>query len=103
MLRTISSHKGMSIAHLETMIKPPDLIGHISLDCRVRSSTDSKDLIPIKPIVPFQRIRDAKSREGHEVTTMLPNHNTVSLHYTSSFARTHRLVRFTKYRSIVPK
>jgi len=77
MLRTISSHKGMSIAHLETMIKPPDLIGHISLDYRVGTSADSKDLIPIKPIVPFQRIRDAKSREGHEVTTVLPTHNAV--------------------------
>jgi hypothetical protein len=34
--------------------------------------------------VPFQRIRDAKSREGHEVTAVLPTHNAVSLHYISS-------------------
>lgn len=77
LLRTISTHKGMSIAHLETMIKPPDLIGHISLDFRVGASLDFKDLIPIKPIVPFQRIRDAKSREVHEVTTMLPPRHSV--------------------------
>ena len=85
LLRTISTHKGMSIAHLQTMIKPPDLIGHISLDFRVGTSLDFKDLIPIKPIVPFQRIRDAKSRAAHEVTTMLlPRHSVCSIPCISS-------------------
>lgn len=86
LLRTISTHKGMSIAHLETMIKPPDLIGHISLDFRVGTSLDFKDLIPIKPIVPFQRIRDAKSREAHEVTTMLPTGHSVHFDEASAYS-----------------
>ena len=61
------------------MIKPPDLIGHISLDFR---SADTKDTIPVKPVMPFQRMRDAKAREAHEVTMMLPSHNTVrSFHF----------------------
>ena len=78
LLRTISNHKGLSIAHLETMIKPPDLIGHISLDFRV-GTVDTKDIIPVKPVIPFQRMRDAKARDAHEVTIMLPSHNTVRL------------------------
>ena len=76
LLRTISTHKGLSIAHLETMIKPPDLIGHISLDFRV-GIADTKDTIPVKPVMPFQRMRDAKARDAHEVTMMLPSYNTV--------------------------
>ena len=76
LLRTISTHKGLSITHLETMIKPPDLIGHISLDFR-SGTVDTKDIIPVKPVMPFQRMRDAKARDAHEVTIMLPSHNTV--------------------------
>ena len=76
LLRTISTHKGLSIAHLETMIKPPDLIGHISLDFRV-GTLDTRDVIPVKPVMPFQRMRDAKARDAHEVTMMLPRYNTV--------------------------
>jgi pre-rRNA-processing protein IPI3 len=76
LLRTISTQKGLSIAHLETMIKPPDLIGHISLDFRV-GTVDTKDIIPVKPVMPFQRMRDAKARDAHEVTMMLPSYNTV--------------------------
>ncbi|KAF8817499.1 pre-rRNA-processing protein IPI3 [Phlegmacium glaucopus] len=79
LLRTISTHRGLSITHLETMIKPPDLIGHISLDFRV-GTADTKDIIPVKPVVPFQRMRDAKARDAHEVTMMLPSHNTSHLY-----------------------
>ncbi|KAF8967688.1 WD40 repeat-like protein [Flammula alnicola] len=77
LLRTISTHKGMSIAHLESMVKPPDLIGHINLDFRVGNSADSKDAIPVKPVMPFQRMWDMKARDAHEITMMLPSHNTV--------------------------
>ncbi|KAJ3517759.1 hypothetical protein NLJ89_g314 [Agrocybe chaxingu] len=69
-LRTISTHKGMPIAHLETMIKPPDLIGHINLD--FKTGSDPKDVIPPKPVSPFQRTRDIKARDAHEITVMLP-------------------------------
>jgi hypothetical protein len=70
LLRTISTHKGMSISHLATMFKPPDLIGHVSLD--VGSFSDAKDVIPVRPVVPFYRVKDAKARDAHEVTMMLP-------------------------------
>ncbi|PPR03196.1 hypothetical protein CVT26_008044 [Gymnopilus dilepis] len=72
LLRTISSHKGLSIAHLETMIKPPDLIGHTSLELRPGSVADVKDFIPLKPVAPFQRMRDLKARDAHEVSALLP-------------------------------
>jgi pre-rRNA-processing protein IPI3 len=72
LLRTISAHKGMSISHLTTMLKPPDLVGHISLSLNLGSSADAKDIIPMRPIVPFHRMKDSKAREAHEVAMMLP-------------------------------
>ncbi|KIM68122.1 hypothetical protein SCLCIDRAFT_1209520 [Scleroderma citrinum Foug A] len=68
LLRSISAHKGMSITFLATMLKPPDLVGHISLS----SSADAKDVIPVRHVAPFQRMKDPKAREAHEVTMMLP-------------------------------
>lgn len=72
LLRTISTHKGMSISHLATMLKPPDLVGHISLSLNLGSSADAKDIIPMRPVVPFHRMKDSKAREAHEVAMMLP-------------------------------
>ncbi|KAF6761524.1 pre-rRNA-processing protein IPI3 [Ephemerocybe angulata] len=71
LLRSISAHKGFSITHLQTMMKPPDLSGHISIDFKVGASADLKDTIPVKSVVPFQRTRDAKAREAHEVLVLL--------------------------------
>jgi len=72
LLRTISSHKGGAITFLRSILKPIDLIGHISLNLHVNGATDAKDVIPVRPILPFQRIKDAKLRDAHEVTMMLP-------------------------------
>ncbi|KAG2070200.1 WD40 repeat-like protein [Suillus decipiens] len=72
LLRTISTHKGMSISHLTTMLKPPDLVGHVSLSLNLGSSADAKDIIPMRPVVPFHRMKDSKAREAHEVAMMLP-------------------------------
>ncbi|KAL4062481.1 WD40-repeat-containing domain protein [Scleroderma citrinum] len=72
LLRSISAHKGMSITFLATMLKPPDLVGHISLSLNVSSSAEAKDVIPVRPVAPFQRMKDPKAREAHEVTMMLP-------------------------------
>ncbi|KAG1746716.1 WD40-repeat-containing domain protein [Suillus paluster] len=72
LLRTISTHKGLSISHLATMLKPPDLVGHISLSLNLGSSADAKDVIPVHPVVPFHRTKDTKAREAHEVMMMLP-------------------------------
>lgn len=72
LLRTISTHKGMSISHLATMLKPPDLVGHISLSLNIGSSADAKDIIPMRPVAPFHRMKDSKAREAHEVAMILP-------------------------------
>ncbi|KAF9245301.1 WD40-repeat-containing domain protein [Melanogaster broomeanus] len=72
LLRTISTHKGMSISFLATMLKPPDLVGHISLSLNVASSADAKDVMPVRPVVAFHRMKDGKAREAHEVMMMLP-------------------------------
>lgn len=72
LLRTISTHKGLCISHVATMLKPPDLVGHISLTLNVGSSADARDVIPVKPVAPFQRMRDTKAREAHEVSMILP-------------------------------
>jgi pre-rRNA-processing protein IPI3 len=71
-LRTITMHKGSSITYLQTMLRPPDLIGHIDLSLHIGHGTDPKDNIPIRPILAFQRMRDAKAREIHDVSLMLP-------------------------------
>lgn len=78
LLRTISSHKGGTITFLRSILKPIDLVGHIGLSLHVNGTTDAKDVIPVKPIQPFQRIKDGKSRDAHEVTIMLPAARSVS-------------------------
>ncbi|KAG7093749.1 hypothetical protein E1B28_007400 [Marasmius oreades] len=72
LMRTITTHKGFSIAYLSTMLKPVDLIGHISLTMDVGGSADANNVIPIRPVVAFQRIRDVKTRDLHEVSMLLP-------------------------------
>lgn len=78
LLRTITSHKGGTITFLRSILKPIDLIGHINLSLHVNGTTDAKDVIPVRPIQPFQRIKDAKLRDAHEVTIMLPAARRVS-------------------------
>ena len=53
------------------MLKPPDLIGHVNLNLAVGSLADLKEIIPVKPVAPFQRMKDPKTREGHEVMMVL--------------------------------
>lgn len=60
------------------MLKPPDLIGHVSLSINVGSLTSAKDNIPTRPIATFHRVRDGKARESHEVSLILPVQNEVS-------------------------
>ncbi|KAG6826557.1 hypothetical protein H0H92_015311 [Tricholoma furcatifolium] len=76
LLRTITTHKGFAITHLATMLKPPDLIGHINLSLSVGSAADAKDVIPVKPVAPFQRMRDPKAREAHDLSLLLPPQKT---------------------------
>ena len=75
LLRTFSPVKdkmqGLAITHIECLLKPPDLIGNISLGFNVSSMTSAKDIIPTRPILPFQRVRDAKARGAHEVSMLL--------------------------------
>jgi len=70
LLRSINSHKGNNITHLTTMLKPPDLIGHITLGMNVNADKDIN--FPIIPVTPFQRMRDGKTRDAHEVMMVLP-------------------------------
>ena len=78
LLRTMSSHKGGAITFLRSILKPIDLVGHISLNLHVNGATDAKDVIPVRPVLPFQRTKDAKLRNTHEVTVMLPAARSVS-------------------------
>ncbi|KAH8832482.1 WD40-repeat-containing domain protein [Flagelloscypha sp. PMI_526] len=81
-LRTISSHKGTPITYLKTLPKPLDLIGHVSLSLIPPSSSSAdgiKDIVPTKPILPFQRIKDSKAREAHEISVLLPSKDVWSI------------------------
>lgn len=93
LLRSISTHKGFSIAHLATMLKPPDLIGHVSLSINAGHSSES---IPVRHVAPFQRMRDAKSRDAHDITMILPVQDNVCNHPVSS--RHRRLMFCARYR-----
>jgi pre-rRNA-processing protein IPI3 len=79
LLRSINTHKGMSITYLATMLRPPDLVGHISLNLHVGSAADAKDILPMKPVATFQRVRDMKARQIHEVPMLLTGSATVSI------------------------
>jgi pre-rRNA-processing protein IPI3 len=51
------------------MLKPIDLQGHAVIG---DGGASTKESIPLRPIIPFQRMRDAKAREAHEVMVMIP-------------------------------
>ena len=71
LLRSINTYKdkGLAITSLATLLKPPDLFGHVSLG---DGGAAARDADPIRPIAPFHRTRDASAREKHEVSMMLP-------------------------------
>ncbi|THH10360.1 hypothetical protein EW145_g1398 [Phellinidium pouzarii] len=79
LLRTLSPVKdkaqGLAVTHIECMLKPPDLIGHINLDLQFGGMMSAKDAMPTKPVTPFQRVRDGKARDMHSVPMMLPTQN----------------------------
>ncbi|KDQ26996.1 hypothetical protein PLEOSDRAFT_1077773 [Pleurotus ostreatus PC15] len=68
LVRAINSHIGSAVNHLATMLKPLDLIGAASIN-------DIRDVVPVKPVSPFQRTRDAKARNAHEASILLPTHD----------------------------
>ena len=96
LLRTINnaSLKGHAITHLQTLLRPPDLIGHVSANLGSGGGVVSvKEVEPTRPIVPFQRIRDVKAREAHEVLIALPGASQVE---TVSVKSLHSSFRFRK-------
>ncbi|THH30707.1 hypothetical protein EUX98_g3472 [Antrodiella citrinella] len=54
------------------MLKPPDLIGHVSLSLSPGGSAEAKEGLPQIPVASFQRMQDPKVREAHEVALKLP-------------------------------
>ncbi|KAH9935059.1 WD40 repeat-like protein [Amylocystis lapponica] len=61
LLRTVTAHKGFTITHLTTLLRPPDLVGHLSLS--LGASTEAKDGMPVRTVAPFQRMRDTKATQ----------------------------------------
>ncbi|KAF8317122.1 WD40 repeat-like protein [Clavulina sp. PMI_390] len=66
--KTIDCQKGFSVHSLQMMIKPQDLMGHAIIGAAKNDSNS----IPIRTVKEFQRIRDPKAREAHEVSLLLP-------------------------------
>ena len=61
-LRTIASHAG-PITHLDTLLRPPDLVG---------STSNKQDAWPVLDIKPLERMRMGKTaRDVQEVTMIL--------------------------------
>ncbi|OSX64261.1 hypothetical protein POSPLADRAFT_1137645 [Postia placenta MAD-698-R-SB12] len=84
LLRTLSTHKGLAITHLATLLRPPDLIGHVSLT--LTTGTEQKEM-PVRPVAPLQRMKDAKAREAHEVAMLLPVQENTNTEVFSSYSR----------------
>ncbi len=70
-----SSVRGMQINDVQTMLKPPDLMGHANL----RSPSALNESIPVRPISAFHRTKDPKARQAHEALIMPVPTSLVSL------------------------
>ncbi|KAI0255931.1 WD40 repeat-like protein [Lactifluus subvellereus] len=83
LLRTINAHPGpgLAVTYLATLLKPSDLVGHVHL------GGDKDGGIPVRPIVPFQRMREARPREAHEVTMMLPHAQKATHESVTAYSR----------------
>jgi len=74
-LRTISTHQDLVITHLSTMMRPPDLVGHVSLQIGISNGSRNVgqgDVMSLRSVVPFDRTRDPRKRETREVGMILP-------------------------------
>ncbi|KAF8518999.1 WD40 repeat-like protein [Hysterangium stoloniferum] len=71
LLRSINTYKdkGFGITSLATMLKPPDLFGHIRLG---DGGVTVQDADPVIPLTTLQRIKDHAMRATHDVPMMLP-------------------------------
>ncbi|TDL24019.1 WD40 repeat-like protein [Rickenella mellea] len=78
LVRSISAHKGLRVHSVQCMLRPPDLVGHghvqAGFGAGVRGGGKEEGMVT-RPIVPFQRIKDVKTRENHEVLMLLPVRN----------------------------
>lgn len=70
----------MQITYLRTMLRPADLVGHVSLSLGASGGAagGGSGAGPaggegvVRPVAVFQRVRDRKARERHEVAVILP-------------------------------
>lgn len=68
LIRTVNCPKDFIINSLQVMLKPQDLMGHVTIGA-AKSDTGA---VPIQSITAFQRTRDPKAREAHDVLITLP-------------------------------
>ncbi|EJU03527.1 WD40 repeat-like protein [Dacryopinax primogenitus] len=66
LIRSLNVHKGYTIDMVATLLRPPDLLGHAPL-----GFGNKEEQIPILPIAAFQRVKDQRARERHDVPMML--------------------------------
>jgi pre-rRNA-processing protein IPI3 len=68
LLRTITPNhtQPMSVTTVATILRPPDLVGHVSLN------TNEREMVPVRPVLQLQRMRDTKARKAHEVMILPP-------------------------------
>ncbi|GHJ90405.1 hypothetical protein NliqN6_6807 [Naganishia liquefaciens] len=69
-LRTITSHVGVPVTHLSTLIRPPDLVGSVSLRDAANAATSSHGVVapgawPVKEIKQFERMKVIKRDARH--------------------------------------
>lgn len=67
LIRTINCAKDFVVNSLQVMLKPQDLMGHATIGAAKNDSS----VVPIRSVTAFQRTRDSKMREAHEVPILL--------------------------------
>ncbi|KIJ55698.1 hypothetical protein M422DRAFT_200031 [Sphaerobolus stellatus SS14] len=71
LLRSINTYKdkGLEVTYVDTLLKPPDLFGHINL---ADGGASIRDTDPVRPVAAFQKTKDPVARAAHEISLMLP-------------------------------
>lgn len=72
LIRTINAPKDFSVNSLQVMLKPQDLMGHATIGA---AKSDPNTII--RSVGAFQRTRDPKARDAHEILLLLPPNSKV--------------------------
>ena len=72
LIHTINTPKDFAVNSVQVMLKPQDLLGHATIGTAKNDANT-----PIRSVASFQRTRDPKARNVHNILLLLPPNNKV--------------------------